>query len=149
MRLDKNKLAAIKPYECKHIRIMHRMGMSLTHWLKQKHVAAVIDSSNRIVNIGVNKVKSDPFQLVNSLSRKTLEHPEYQYTFPHAECSALKGLDKDMMKHCSIFVIRVDPETGNLMESKPCPGCMRLIKKMDIGRIIHSTKEGLLSEIIL
>lgn len=127
----------IKRSELSHIRTLQNITKNLTHGLRCRH-AAMLTINNKIVSIGVNKAKSDPLQ--KKYTR--LAH----LTWTHAEVDCLKGIDVNL-KRATIFVVRTD-DKGNLMESCPCTGCRSLIDTLKIPRIIHSTSDGTISEII-
>lgn len=112
--------------------------MNLSNGNRCKH-AAMLVGKKKIISIGVNKLKSSPLQ------KEYTRLPNMSYL--HAEIDCLKGLDMDFTK-TTLFVIRSDNK-GNYMESCPCIGCTRLITDLKIPRVIHSTMEGTLKEIIM
>jgi deoxycytidylate deaminase len=127
----------IKNYERTYIRTLSNLTKNLSNGLRCKH-AAMLVSKNKIISIGVNKTKSDPLQ------KQYTRLPHMSYI--HAEVDCLKGIDMDFSK-TTLFVIRTDSD-GNMMESCPCDGCMRLVTNRGIPRIIHSNTNGKLTEII-
>jgi deoxycytidylate deaminase len=133
----------IKRYELSYIRTLRNVAKNLDHGLRCKH-AAMLTDGNKIISIGVNKAKSDPFQKANSKNYKN-PNPHMEYSWTHAETDCLKGINLDF-RRTTIYVIRTD-DKGNMMESCPCEGCRTLINRLQIPRIIHSTSDGTIAEI--
>lgn len=127
----------IKRFEYSHIRTLQNITKNLTHGLRCRH-AAMLTINNKIVSIGVNKAKSDPLQ--KKYTR--LAH----LTWTHAEVDCLKGIDVNM-KRATLYIVRTD-DKGKLMESCPCSGCRSLIDNLKIPRLVYSTSEGTITEII-
>lgn len=127
----------VRGYEKSYIRTLQNIAKNLDNGLRCKH-AAMLVVNGKIISMGVNKAKSDPFQKANS------RLPNMSWT--HAEVDTLKGV-RGCMKRATIFVVRTD-DKGNFMESCPCLGCRGLINKMKIPRIIHSTIDGTIIEVI-
>lgn len=128
----------IKPYEMSYIRTLRDIARNLDNGLRCKH-ASMLTNGNKIISMGVNKSKSDPFQKMNSNNHKnTSTYQEYSWT--HAEVDCLKGID-EVFRKSTLYVVRSDNK-GNLMESCPCNGCRDLINKLKIPRIVHSNMDG-------
>jgi deoxycytidylate deaminase len=127
----------IKTYEMRNIRTLKNISMNLTHDLRCRH-AAMLTVGSKIISIGVNKAKSDPLQ--KKYTR--LAH----LTWTHAEVDCLKGVEINL-KRATLYVVRTDVK-GNFMESCPCSGCQGLINDLQISRIVHSTSDGSIIEII-
>lgn len=85
---------------------------------------------NKILSKGFNKSKTHP-----------LAAKYYEYPFIHAEMDALIHLDKSA-EGLSIAIIRVNPNSGRLLLSKPCSDCMRLLRVNKIKDLIYSTNNG-------
>lgn len=134
----------IRPYENKFIRTLRNITKDLDNGLRCKH-AAMLTDNGKIISIGVNKSKSDPIQKKHSCSHK-ITNIFVEYSWTHAEIDCLKGLKMDF-KHATLYVIRTD-SNGHLAESCPCKGCQSLINKLYIPRIVHSTADGGITEII-
>jgi len=134
----------IKRYENTYIRTLKNISKNLNHGLRSKH-AAMLTDGNKIISIGVNKAKSDPIQKLHSRSHKA-SNQFVEYSWTHAEVDCLKGLQMDFNR-TTLYVIRTDA-SGKLMESCPCNGCQSLIDKLEIPRIVHSTADGGIVEIL-
>jgi deoxycytidylate deaminase len=127
----------ITPYELRNLRCLKLIATNLTHGLRCKH-AAMLTVGGKIISIGVNKAKSDPLQ------KRYTRHAALSWT--HAEVDCLKGIEIDL-KRATLYVIRTD-DNGNLMESCPCSGCRSLINELKIPRIVHSTTDGQIIELL-
>lgn len=125
----------IKPYEKTYLRTLINICKNLDNGLRCKH-AAMLTDGNKIISIGVNKAKSAPIQ--KEYSRSKSNNPFEEYAWIHAEIDCVKNI-KANFKKTTLIVIRTDNK-GNLMESCPCEGCKRLIDKLEIPRVIYSSK---------
>ena len=99
-------------------RVAHKGNMRHRH-------GAVIYRKAKILSSGFNK-----------------EHPwgEMYYEFPylHAEYSAILRSRIDV-KNYDIAIVRLGQKNSNLLLSKPCKDCMRLLKDNGIRYIVYST----------
>lgn len=92
------------------------------------HVAFLLDKK-RIISIGYNNTnKSHP---------KTKNYPYSDFARLHAEMSAILKVKKDDLSGTTLVVIRLDKH-NQLKNSKPCRGCMALIKEVRIDDLIYS-----------
>lgn len=61
-----------------------------------------------------------------------------QYKTLHAEMVAiLRVKNKAFLKNCVLYVCRMD-KNGDLLLSKPCPTCMKIINSFGITDIVYS-----------
>lgn len=103
-------------------------------------VASAIVYKKKIVSIGINSLKSSPFQL------KFASSP-YSIYF-HAETMAIKNAlnyyPSDLLKKMEIVVCRVKyyPELKrqDYALAKPCSGCMKAIQTFGLKRVFFSTQ---------
>lgn len=65
-------------------------------------------------------------------------YQKYGYKSTHAECAALKNVDKAD----TILVVRIRREDNELSCSKPCPKCMKFLKDKGIKKIFFSNWSG-------
>lgn len=67
----------------------------------------------------------------------------------HAETDALLPLirNKSDLSNVSIYVYR-KMGNGNMGMARPCPRCMKMIKKCGIKTIYYTTQDGFASEVI-
>ena len=105
-----------------------------TNWknVNNSHVAFLV-KKNKIVKIGWNRKRTHP---------EISKHPYHDgYVGTHAELDViLKSGLEDLNDHCMI-VLRVDRK-GRLANSKPCPGCLSLLKSYNIEEVFYSDTEG-------
>lgn len=116
-----------------------------------KHVAAVIDKRNRIVKIGYNRAL--PMNWISLEKKRDLsiewkKRPKSKrggvFT-QHAEMDACSGIPRDVLRQCSLVVVRqkaptkwFDSNCPEMEFSKPCPACLDWICSTGIRRIYHS-----------
>lgn len=100
-------------------------------------VAAAVVYKNKLVSVGLNSNKSDPFQKTFSLNDDSI--------FLHAENLAIKRalrvLDENEMRKSSLFVCRIKFDHDfNILRglAKPCEGCQKAIQKYNIKQTIYS-----------
>jgi tRNA(Arg) A34 adenosine deaminase TadA len=105
-----------------------------TNWknVNNSHVAFLV-KKNKIVKIGWNKKRTHP---------EISKHPYHDgYVGTHAELDViLKSGLEDLNDH-SMIVLRVDRK-GRLANSKPCPGCLSLLKSYNVEEVFYSDSEG-------
>jgi tRNA(Arg) A34 adenosine deaminase TadA len=105
-----------------------------TNWknVNNSHVAFLV-KKNKIVKIGWNRKRTHP---------EISKHPYHDgYVGTHAELDViLKSGLEDLNDH-SIIVLRVDRK-GRLANSKPCPGCLSLLKSYNVEEVFYSDSEG-------
>lgn len=127
----------LKKTDVHYINMLREIAQNLGHnTLRCKHSAALV-IKNKLVSIGVNKEKSDPFQ--HKYARKKL--PDYMNNWLHAEVDCLKNVNFDPKK-ATLYVVRANNQ-GKLMESCPCAGCKKLIHDVKISRIVYSISNGI------
>jgi tRNA(Arg) A34 adenosine deaminase TadA len=100
--------------------------------VNNSHIAFLV-KKNKIVKIGWNRKRTHP---------EISKHPYHDgYVGTHAELDViLKSGLKDLNDH-SMIVIRVDRK-GRLANSKPCPGCLSLLKSYNVEEVFYSDTEG-------
>ena len=105
-----------------------------TNWknVNNSHIAFLV-KKNKIVKIGWNRKRTHP---------EISKHPYHDgYVGTHAELDViLKSGLEDLNDH-SMIVLRVDRK-GRLANSKPCPGCLSLIKSYSLNNVYFSNTEG-------
>jgi tRNA(Arg) A34 adenosine deaminase TadA len=105
-----------------------------TNWknVNNSHVAFLV-KKNKIVKIGWNRKRTHP---------EISKHPYHDgYVGTHAELDViLKSGLEDLNDH-SMIVLRVDKK-GRLANSKPCPGCLSLLKSYNVEEVFYSDTEG-------
>lgn len=100
--------------------------------VNNSHIAFLI-KKNKIVKIGWNRKRTHP---------EISKHPYHDgYVGTHAELDViLKSGLEDLNDH-SMIVLRVDRK-GRLANSKPCPGCLSLLKSYNVEEVFYSDSEG-------
>ena len=105
-----------------------------TNWknVNNSHIAFLV-KKNKIVKIGWNRKRTHP---------EISKHPYHDgYVGTHAELDViLKSGLEDLNDH-SMIVLRVDRK-GRLANSKPCPGCLSLLKSYNVEEVFYSDAEG-------
>ncbi|MGA1047505.1 MAG: hypothetical protein ACO3UU_05815 [Minisyncoccia bacterium] len=105
-----------------------------TNWknVNNSHIAFLV-KKNKIVKIGWNRKRTHP---------EISKHPYHDgYVGTHAELDViLKSGLEDLNDH-SMIVLRVDRK-GRLANSKPCPGCLSLLKSYNVEEVFYSDTEG-------
>jgi len=105
-------------------------------------LAAAIVYKGDIVSIGVNKMKSHPFQMRYAKMPKSI--------FLHAETdaikNALKRIDQDTLSRSTLYIsrIRYYDNTKQLVTyglAKPCIGCQRAIATFNIKNVCYSLND--------
>jgi len=106
-------------------------------------IAAAIVYKNRTIALGVNQMKSHPFQAKYGKNGDSI--------FMHAEISvikdALKILSFSEMNDATLVVCRIKRPSAQSKDfvygmAKPCPGCTRAIVDFGIKKVIYTTDDG-------
>jgi len=100
--------------------------------VNNSHIAFLV-KKNKITKIGWNRKRTHP---------EIVKHPYHDgYVGTHAELDViLKSGKQDLHDH-SMIVLRVDRKK-QLANSKPCPGCLSLIKSYGLYDVYFSNTEG-------
>ena len=67
----------------------------------------------------------------------------------HAERDCLKGLRSDQIYGSSLLSVRITNKVENLTSSKPCRGCMALLKRKKVKRVFWFDSDGDLHRLYL
>lgn len=105
-----------------------------TNWqnVNNSHIAFLV-RKNKITKIGWNRKRTHP---------EIAKHPYHEgYVGTHAELDVILKSGEDNLKNHSMIVLRVDRK-GRLANSKPCPGCLSLIKSYCLDEVYFSNVEG-------
>lgn len=107
-------------------------------------IAACIVYKNEIVSVGINQLKSHPFQAKFSRHEDSI--------FLHAETdaikNALKHIDVDQLSKSTLYVCRVkyDEHKSKKVQMrgmcKPCEGCQRAIATFNINKVVYTCDDG-------
>ncbi len=105
-----------------------------TNWknVNNSHVAFLV-KKNKIVKIGWNRKRTHP---------EIARHPYHDgYVGTHAELDVILNSGLDNLDDHSMIVLRVDRK-GRLANSKPCPGCLSLLRSYNVSEVFYSDTEG-------
>ena len=106
-------------------------------------LAACVVFKNEIVSVGVNQLKSHPFQARFGKNEDSI--------FLHAETDAIKNALKcisvDDLAKSTLYVCRVKYCDTKKREftwglSKPCAGCSRAISTFNIKKVCYTCDDG-------
>ena len=100
-------------------------------------IAAAIVYKNKIISIGVNCMKSHPFQKLYSRNEDSI----YWHAETNAIFNALKLYDEHFLSYCDLYIARVKRDhDGNILDgyAKPCKGCIKAIKKYNIRNVYYT-----------
>lgn len=107
-------------------------------------IAACIVYKNEIVSVGINQLKSHPFQAKFSRHADAI--------FLHAETDAIKNALKHIsvsdLSKSSLYICRVkyDEQTTKKIQMrgmcKPCEGCQRAIATFNIKKVVYTCDDG-------
>lgn len=107
-------------------------------------IAACITYKSEIISVGINQLKSHPFQAKFSRHEESI--------FLHAETdaikNALKHIDVDQLSKCTLYVCRVkyDEQKSKKVQMrgmcKPCEGCQRAIATFNINKVVYTCDDG-------
>ena len=107
-------------------------------------IAACVVYKNEIVSVGINQLKSHPFQAKFSRHEESI--------FLHAETdaikNALKHIDVEQLSKSTLYVCRVkyDEHKSKKVQMrgmcKPCEGCQRAIATFNINKVVYTCDDG-------
>ena len=105
-----------------------------TNWknVNNSHIAFLV-IKNKIIKIGWMCKRTHP---------EIVKHPYHDgYVGTHAELDVILKSGLDNLEDHSMIVLRVDRK-GRLANSKPCPGCLSLLKSYNVDEVFYSDGEG-------
>jgi len=104
-------------------------------------LAAAIVKNNKVISIGINRKKTDPFQAKFSKNIESI----FLHAEIHAIKNALRELSLDALKQTTLYVCRVKQPKSNTDAyewalAKPCEGCIKAIIEFGIKRVVYTDK---------
>ena len=112
--------------------VLYQVALEGTCIRGSKHACA-ITYKNRIIAIGVNKLKTHPIMLIYGKNKNAI--------FLHAEMDAIVKVinshGPDILKSCALHVMRL-PQGNVLGGSKPCVGCQRALDAFMLKEVYYS-----------
>lgn len=112
-------------------------------------LAAAVVRNNRVIAIGINRLKTDPFQVKYGKNKDSISlHAEI-----HAIKNALRKMSPAELGGTLLYVFRVKQTSTNNKTlipglAKPCEGCMRAIAEFGFRNVIYSTNQHDVYEVI-
>lgn len=110
------------------------------HEFKQRcrHFSFIIDG-NRILSIGFNKPKTHPYNLkFNYVNKQKNRISDIVGT--HSEMNAVLKHGKENCKNLILVNTRIN-RNNELDYSKPCVGCLDMIKSLGFKKIYYTNRE--------
>lgn len=102
-------------------------------------LAAAIVKNNKIISIGINRMKSDPLQARFGKNKEAI----YLHAEIHAIKNSLREIDVEDLKNCILYICRVrQPKSKTPYEwalAKPCEGCSRAIVEFGLRKVIYTS----------
>lgn len=116
-------------------------GMNNACGRPRTRVVAALAHKNTIV-IGKNSLKSDTFQAKYSSNRSAI--------YSHAETATIKAGLKVFsgdLSRCKLIILRAKYRSGTKTDLQcglalPCEGCMKVIEKFKIDKVLFTTDEN-------
>lgn len=136
------KSAPLKPSKTQksYFRIADEVSNLSDH--PQTHLGCVLVDRHRVISSGYNSyTKCDPLQLKMDLERFGTAR---QHRGPvHAETACLLPLIKQRadLSRSELYIVRRHKD-GSLALSRPCSGCMSLLRASGVRRVYYSTEGG-------
>lgn len=104
------------------------VAQDLSQMDKHKHAAAIY-LGNRLVGMGVNKMKSHPLQAKFGKNSEAI--------YIHAEIDAIRNALKRInlidLENATLYVTK-----NKATNSKPCSGCQRALAHYGITKVFHT-----------
>lgn len=113
--------------------------------VQSARIASAIVRKNEIISIGINSLKTHPFQAKFGKNKNAI--------CLHSEVSAIKNalrvIDEDELKKCSLYVVRrkkfrISHGKYRYVHgmAKPCLGCSNCIATFGIKNVFYTTNEN-------
>lgn len=108
---------------------------------KVKFAAAVVHR-NKIISVGLNRMKSHPFQAKFAKNEMAI----FLHAEVHAIKNALREITVEELAKCDLYIARIKRPKSYEDQyvwgmSKPCCGCQRAIAEFGIRRTIYTTDQ--------
>lgn len=117
------------------IRLARKMGV----WTRCRHFSFVFDGT-RLVSIGTNSRKTHPLNLdFEYVSRKHKKISGVVGTHSELKATLKAGMSK--CRGLTLVNTRVN-RNGRLDNSRPCRGCMDMIRKLGFNEVFYTDGEG-------
>lgn len=100
-------------------------------------MAAVLFRGGAIIRVAVNSKKFIGYR------RELFEFDPTR----HAEINVCHNMPREVLKSCSMLVVRVSRKRGKLTSAKPCKACMRAMQLAGISKVYFSNYDGKLIKV--
>ena len=113
---------------------------------KQTHLRCILVDKHRIISSGYNSsTRCSPLQKQIDVAR--FGNPDKHKGPVHAETACLLPLIRQGydMSRSDLYIIRRH-RNGSLALSRPCPGCMSLLRANGVRRVFFSVEDGYATE---
>jgi deoxycytidylate deaminase len=112
-------------------------------------LAAALVKRNKILSVGINRLKSDPLQAKYGRNKDAI----FLHAEIHAIKNALRECHSDDIKNSSLYICRVKHPNEKDKSfvwglAKPCSGCYRAALEFGIKNIVYSTDNHQCFEVI-
>lgn len=128
----------------KCIEISLELSKKLDVWARCRHFSFILDRQ-RIISTGINNKKTHPINLFYNYVNKKHESIS-SIVGTHSEMKAALFIGIDNCKGLTIVNVRIN-KNGKLAMSKPCRGCMDMIKKAEFSDVWYTDNFGKLKQI--
>ena len=109
----------------------------------QHRISSAIVVKNKLVGLGFNQMKTDPFQKKYSKNDDCI----YIHAEIHAIKNALRSVDVSALRYADLYVTRIMLGSGTRGMAKPCDGCMGAIVEFGIRRVFYTNPKGHIVEL--
>ena len=109
---------------------------------KQTHLGCILVDKHRIISSGYNSsTRCSPLQKQIDVAR--FGNPDKHKGPVHAETACLLPLIRQGydMTRSDLYIVRRH-KNGSLALSRPCPGCMSLLRANGVRRVFFSVEDG-------
>lgn len=108
-------------------------------WNRCRHFTFILDG-RRIVSFGTNSSKTHPLNLLHPYTNRNMEIIS-QFVGTHSEMKAVLKLGPENCRGLSLLNVRID-RNGRVSQSRPCRGCMSMIKNLGLSEVLYTDHEG-------
>lgn len=119
----------------KSLEMSRRKGV----WNRCRHFTFILDGK-RIVSLGTNSRKTHPLNLLHPYTNRNMEIIS-QFVGTHSEMKAVLRLGPQNCRGLSLLNVRID-RNGRVSQSRPCRGCMSMIRNLGLFEVLHTDHEG-------
>lgn len=97
-----------------------------------KHITFIL-SGSKVISVGINRLRTDSFA-----------YKLYKYPFIHSEVDAIKRAPRGIdLSRCTLVNFRVARESDELLMSKPCLSCSRLLDSYGFRHVYYTINNEL------